>query len=229
MVVTKTYFTTRQINIMRGRAQRAAEMPEPVVDGWSKCSADPMALLAAFKSLRIRDGYVLRAYQYYAGGDGNAFVWALPVDADFPEPQSIDGAGRVGLFNPPRPPRALERTMQGIEGDDTPRSYLSASIFCRELGEFGAFWHGCGWSTRSIVGADPTVEDPDRWQWSEKRPTDWRPCVELSRREARVIFYCLGGLGGWTIRRHVDTYGRRNDDVRGQSTELAFGGGGFLF
>lgn len=166
MAVTKTYFTVRQINILRGRAQRAAAMPEPVVEGWSKCTADPMRLLAAFKSLRVREGYVLRAYQYFTGGNGNSVVCALPVAADFPEPDNCRGE-RADLFDPPRPLLALERMMQGIDGDGTPRSYLSASIFLRELTELGALWHGCDWSTRSIVGTDPTLDDPDHWEWSE--------------------------------------------------------------
>ena len=55
-----------------------------------------MQVLAVFTSLWIKDGYILRAYQYRFQGNGNSLGWALPVDAEFPEPDNSPRA--EGLF-----------------------------------------------------------------------------------------------------------------------------------
>lgn len=46
--------------------------------------------------------------------------------------------------------------MEAIEGDGSHWSYLSASIFMREINEFGASWHGCSWSTHEIIDKNPS-------------------------------------------------------------------------
>jgi hypothetical protein len=42
--------------------------------------------------------------------------------------------------------------MDAIPGDGTPESYMEASLLMRELGEFGALWHGRSWGTHEIIG-----------------------------------------------------------------------------
>jgi hypothetical protein len=119
-----------------------------------------MAVLAAFPTLWMRGGFVLRAYQFCAGGNANAVVWAVPGNQPLREPDP-DKA-------PPRPPDALDDFMEAIEGDGSPRSYLSASIFARECSELGADWHGRGWSDVQIIYEDPLKSgktDADRWKW----------------------------------------------------------------
>lgn len=227
MAATRTYFTAKEIRVLRRRAARAAVVRGRPPEGWSKSSADPMRVLAVFTSLRVREGWVLRAYQYFSRGNGNAVVWALPADADFLDPREY--AGSNGPLDPPRPPGALAETMRAIDGDGTPLSYLSASIFARELGEFGAFWHGHRWSTRSIVDADPSRERPDRWRWDRRRPADWRPCVAETARGVRVVFFSYGALGGETVDKHADTYRRSGYVFRTQQTGLALGGPGLVF
>ena len=92
-------------------------MPAP--DGWSKSSINPIDVLAVFEPLRIKDGYILRAYQHREGNDGHGVVWAMPVDADFPAPGNAQLTENV-LFGSPKPPTALEDFMEVIEGDDSP-------------------------------------------------------------------------------------------------------------
>lgn len=46
-----------------------------------KSLVEPCSLLAAFPSLRLRSGYTLRAFSFCEGGNGNAFVYATPMDA----------------------------------------------------------------------------------------------------------------------------------------------------
>ena len=144
-----------------------------------------MAVLAVFKSLWIKDGYILRAYQFREGGNGNGVVWAMPVDAEFPEP---DKCPRVkdAFLEPPKPPAALDDVMKAIDGDGSPWSYLCASLLCRELSEFGAMWHGCSWDTHAILGENPFRAkegntpncDPAAWKWrvlpAGEKNLEWR-------------------------------------------------------
>jgi len=82
---------------------------------------------------------------------------------------------------------ALDNLMEVIEGDDSHWSYLSASIFLREIHEFGAFWHGCSWSTNEIIDKHPSdyfqqaqgdseennpFTQADDWKWSKEEPKE---------------------------------------------------------
>ena len=108
-----------------------------------------MNLLGVFTALRVKPGFVLRAYQFRSGGNGNGVVWAMPTDALLPEPSECPRLTDQFL-EPPKPPLALDDLMDAIEGDGTPWSYLSSSLFAREAQEVGAMWHGCHWSTHKI-------------------------------------------------------------------------------
>ena len=142
-------FPTKRIAQLRRRASKAAELPEEVPEGWSVSTVDPMAVLAVFKPLRIKEGFVLRAYQFHSSGNGNGFVWAMPVDADFPDPDDCPRLKDTFLESP-KPPAALDHVMDAIDGDGSPWSYMCASILARELAEFVAMWHGCSWGTHTI-------------------------------------------------------------------------------
>lgn len=127
----------------------------PERDGWTKSAVNPNTLLRCFPALRLKNGFVLRAYVYRDGsGNGNGVVWAMPANTCFPEPERCPRVEDAWLA-PPKPPGALENYMAAVEGDGAPWSYLSASILARELREFGALWHGCSWSTHAILGSDP--------------------------------------------------------------------------
>ena len=143
-----------------------------------------------------------RAYQFHEGGNGNGFVWAIPVDAEFPDPEDCLRLKDVFL-EPPKPPAALDNFMDAIEGDGSPWSYMCASILMRELAEFGAMWHGCDWSTHTILG---TIEDGQEsvikratnsttgWEFLGSKPADWRPCVEQDARQIRVTFFTYNAM-----------------------------------
>lgn len=146
-----TTFTLAKVQQLRTRAAKLAQPRRNVPEDWSISAVDPMTVLAVFKPLRIKEGYILRAYQFCSGGNGNGFVWAMPTDADFPDPEQCPRLEDVFL-EPPKPPAALDDAMEAIDGDGSPWSYLCASLLCRQLREFGAMWHGCDWSTHSILG-----------------------------------------------------------------------------
>ncbi|HUT79046.1 MAG TPA: hypothetical protein VM285_15210 [Polyangia bacterium] len=244
-----TYFTKRRFNgLFR---HRGVESPRSVgvepPDGWSKIAPDPMALLAGYPHLRLRSGLVLRAYQYRSGGNGNAVVWAMPADAPYPEPWEC-ATDEWRFASPPRPAGVLDDFMEAVEADDTAEGYVSASIFARDCAELGAMWHGCGWSTHTILFSDPftdkqarkwgfVVESPwppemarTGWCWIGPRPRRWEPRFTRAAAGPTVTFHTFSALGQESITRHVDVCppGGRLVSPR-RTVHLAEGPGGFLF
>lgn len=78
---------------------------------------------------------------------------------------------------------------------------MCASIFYREAREYGAMWHGCDWSTHTVLGSDPWDTNKgksssmnfhsrslDEWEWELPRPTDWRPYV-IEKDDSFTIFF----------------------------------------
>jgi hypothetical protein len=197
---------------------------------------DPTTVLVPFTSLRLRAGFILRAYQFKAGGNGNAVVWAVPVDVEFPDPGLCPRLQGVFL-TPPKPPGALDDIMEAIEGDGTPWSYLCASLLARELGEFGALWHGSEWGTHDILGAEPwkttkrhrTGSQEEIWQWSEPKPVVWKPRVHVAGDVITVTFFTYTALGQEKIIQHIDTFKPGNYQFATQHKVLATGPAGYVW
>ena len=182
------------------KSRLTAELPQ----GWSKSYLDPTPLIDFFEPLRIKEGYVLRAYLYRNCLSAKGVVYALPECAEFPDP------GLCPPNSPPRPPEALDNFMSAIEGDGSPWSYLAASILARELEEFGSEGDGVAWTMNLVLDDDPwmstngTSEWPKRrsftarnssWAWRMPRPLNWQPDVFVNETVVRVRFYSYSGLG----------------------------------
>jgi hypothetical protein len=212
-----------------------------------------MRLLAAFPALSVRAGWVLRAYQFRASGNGNGVVWAMPEDAPFPEPsecpQTVSEPVPGVALRPPRPARALDDVMEVIEGESRPWTYLSASIFAREASELGALWHGSSWGVERVLDADPWLappqdlevefardSTPDAWSWNgwarnEAVNRDWRPAVDDSG-DAGVTVSLLAYSGHIPeeIVRHVDRFDTPGSyRLHSEREQVAEGPGGFIF
>lgn len=184
-----------EINALR---EKAAALSQPIEgqeepEGWSKSRTDPGKLVGLFAPLRLRKGYVLRAYVFREEGNGNGVIWAMPEDAAFPAPEDCPTVENH-LLKAPKPWDALDDPMEAIEGDGSAWSYLAASLLRRELREFGAMWHGCNWSTHFLLDDDPWKGGPpaddasplerptstaDQWKWLGPRPTQWGPQVRV--------------------------------------------------
>ena len=183
------FMDAKEITELRRRAHEVAWLSDDYPEGWSRRPDDPARIVPLFDGLRLKTGFVLRAYQFLEGGNGNGVVWALPEGADFPDP--VDCQRLEGRFlKPPRPAAALEDFREAIEGDGSPLSYLYASLASRELWEFGARWHGVSWGTVKILDASPWEHGEaapkdlrraidDDWKWERPQPEDWRPRVEV--------------------------------------------------
>lgn len=240
-----TVFPITRIRKLRKNAQRAAALPEFIPSGWSKSAVAPGRLLECFSSIRLKPGFRLRAFQFREGGNGNGFIWALPDGVPFPDPDEcprLDGR----FLDPPKPPGAVE-VLEAIEGDGSPWSYLSASIFAREAGEFGAMWHGISWGVEEILWRPPFVtrdastephieayllspdEEGSEWRWVSKPPDLWRPSCTFDFDGATVAFLTRTGLGRESIRLHVDRYRHGSYQFETGVTDVAEGPRGFLW
>ncbi len=234
-----------KINELR---EKAAALSQPVEgqeepQGWSKSRVDPGKLVELFSPLRLRKGYVLRAYVFREEGNGNGVVWAMPEGADFPAPKDCPTLENH-LLKAPKPWDALDDPMEAIEGDGSAWSYLAASLLRRELREFGAMWHGCNWGTHFLLDNDPWKDGPpsegasplerptsnaDQWKWLGPRPAEWGPQVRMENGQVTVTFYTYSGLEKQAIYRHTDTYRAGKYRAKVEQEKIAEGPEGYLF
>jgi len=243
-----TVFAVAEIHRMIRRARRAGELRQDEFEpqGWSVCSIDPRQLLAIFDSLRLKEGFALRAYQFKEGGNGNAFVYAMPADRPLPEPRECP-TDDSRFLAPPIPMGSLDDFMEAIEGDGTLWSYLSASLMSREMSEIGAMWHGAGWSTHRLLGRNPLSRVSERrtkrnggiddlpdlergpWEWVGEEPKVWRPAVTMGDDSVEVKFHTYSGHCRESIYRHVDSYRIGVYCFSSERTVIAGGPGGYIF
>ncbi len=101
-MMTTTTFPLTKLQRLRERTAKLVRTPLFGPERWSKSVVDPMKVLAVFKKcLWIKKGYVLRAYLFREDGKSDGIVWAMPADADFPNPSIAPscGANCIGLPN----------------------------------------------------------------------------------------------------------------------------------
>jgi hypothetical protein len=241
-------FPTKWVAGLMQRARKVFTTTSEPPQGWTKMRVDLNRFLAVFKSLRIKEGRVLRAYQWCSGGNGYGVVCALPQDLPFPEPEECE----ITPSDYPKefvlvPQGALNDPMEAIEGDLSLWSYMEASIFARELGEIGAMWHGINWWTHKLLDRDDfskpsppkDILSPDlyappdlfvhNWDWLKPQPEDWRPIVKQEGDLVTVVFYTYSGHGRHRIYRHEDEYEVGSYCFDTMRIEIAERGGGFLF
>lgn len=224
-------FTAAEIKAWRARLTQFGQLPQETPNGWSKSPIEPAKMLTVFPELKLREGYVLRAYVFKEDANSNGFVWALPADAEFPAPEDCPRL-ESHFLKPPKPFDALDDAMEVIAGDDTPESYLHASLLRRELKEFGGGWHGVRWGVNTVLDDTPwnrppageeespamyPESKPEEWKWIAPRPDDWKPEVRLEKDKAIVTFYSYTPLSAELddgqeekerVIRHTETYRR---------------------
>lgn len=222
--------------------RKPVKFPKNGPEGWSKCKVDPGKLLKNFRTLRIKKGFVLRAYHFRERGNGNAIVWAMPKKSPYPPPESCTKL-MDKFLQPPKPEFALADFMEAIDGDMSAWSYLSASIFMREVSEFGALWHGHNWYTHSIIESDPfegliqsaNEEQNDlsqnsvSWEWLTKKPEVWQPSVRINDSETVVKFYSYSKLVTKAFYSHTDTFVTGKYTCKSENVIIAKNGSGYCF
>ena len=210
-------FPLAEICALRERATKRADALPKGPQGWSISPVDPMKVVEVFESLHVRHGWVLRAYQFRSGGDGNGFVWALKEGDHFPEPTDKGnewGVSRISQpfasvpISNPKPPGALVDFREVIEGDGTPLSYLCASVLARELFEFGALWHGRFWRAVEL-----DIEDPE---------------VVIEEDHIAVRLSCYTDLGCSGFFNYVDRYRNGSYVFESETTDVMVCGAGYI-
>jgi hypothetical protein len=236
-------FSAAKLEDIRKKSRKVTQILDPtnIPEGWSKSTLDPQKLLGFFKQLKLREGFVLRAYQFNEEQNGESVIWALPVDAEFPEPADCPRLENTGNKTP-KPFDALDDVMQAVTGDDSAASYLAASVFRREMQSLGVLWHGMKWNTHTILDKEPRPDDlakeedeifsksplgdPDEWTWKEDRPRDWSPQVRLEKDRVTVTFYSYSPLYTEGFYRHTDVYRRGMYRARSEDKQIAEGTAG---
>lgn len=212
-------FTVKRVNQMREKlaAARATAGQSLQSDGWHKSDLSPEMLLDTFNCLWLKDGYVLRAYIYKAGENGNGIVWAMPSDSSYPEPSECTKLTDQFL-EPPKPEHALDDFMEAIDGDRSEWSYMCASILHRELEEFGARWHGCNWSDQKIISMKSSP--PSVWSKS--------PCVIIDDIKLSCYYHTISEQSGLLIQNQYDFEAESYSHVLSMN-EIESTGSGFLY
>jgi hypothetical protein len=200
---------------------------------WVAVTVKPGQMVAAAPDLALKPGYALHGYLYRENRDMNGVVWALPAGQALPAPADCDedvvpdlswALDRLDL-EAPHPADAPLNTMDAITGEQTPLSYLAASLLGREFSEFGADYHGIYWGDFTLL-EDSHLSETD-WEWREDLPDAWQPQVEIYDNEIVVTFYSTSAARRHIIARHVDTYAPGNYAFETDEAIVATGGKGF--
>jgi hypothetical protein len=213
-------------------------------EGWSLSEINPAAALEHLPSLHLKKGWKLVGYQFKSGNNGNGVVCAIPETSAFDLSSCLAQNKEVVpgvVLAIPSPPDCADSFMDAIESDGSLKAYLQASILFREFNEFGATWHGCSWSTHTILLADPwnrklkpkdreEITDQIHWKFEMDRPDCWEPSVKRQGEAVTVSFFTFSALGSEAIYLHRDRYASPSMIPEAEEEQIiATGRGGFIF
>lgn len=175
MSISET-FPAAELNGIQHEARKLDRIPgyEYEPDAWQINPANPSRLMPLFHPLRLKDGFVLRAYLQDGHLYARGLVYAIPATSLFPEAEDCMRANSQGMIMP-IPEDALINPMLAIECGNTPRAFLMASLLRRELREFGARCHGLNWRMHTII--DEKIFCPDNTHLTQDT-LPWDPVDE---------------------------------------------------
>ena len=164
----------------------------------------------------------------------------MPENSAFPRPETYLSK-TDSLDAVPKPPEAVP-VEDIIIGNRKPWSYLEASIFLREIREFGAQWHGCFWSDVEILCQNPFDKNsinskrfsndrfnPRQWKWSKRKVSDWRPKIIHEPKRVRVLFLTYNSVGREVIELKEDFYAKGGYKPDFKKHLIAHGPGGKIY
>lgn len=171
---------------------------------WTLSTVNPAAALVKLPGLQLKPNIHLVSYLFRSEGSGTGIIWAVPESLSSTAQLEQPLATSTALSKIPKPNGALSSFMEGIEGDRTPASFLVASIFRRELQEFGAKGDRINWGHHRLI---ETVPDSVQWQWVDECPKECFSKVKVTPDgQAIVEFFTCRVVTPVTLYRHLDYY-----------------------
>lgn len=171
---------------------------------WALSTVNPGAALLKLPGLHLNPLWRLVAYLYREGASSAGLVLAVPIDRATTAQLEAALADSQGLKQPPQPNGALCDFMEAIQGDRSAASFMVASLFCRELREFGTAGRYRNWTHHRLIDAIPPQV---KWQWQTEQPKVLTPKVQLlPDGRAIVEFFTCRVSAGVAIYRHLDQY-----------------------
>ncbi|MGF1457466.1 MAG: hypothetical protein ACFBSG_00410 [Leptolyngbyaceae cyanobacterium] len=172
---------------------------------WYISTIDPAAALAKLPGLTIKDKVKLVTFLQRQSMGGMGVTWALPelMSTTAALESAIESAG-VGAI-PPHPKGVLGNIMDGMAGDRSPASYISASILLRELKELGRSGQNCRWTHHRLIASPPANRE---WQWRTQKPfANLSPKIQIQDDQSVLVeFFSCRTAPPISIFRHVDQY-----------------------
>lgn len=195
-------------------------LPAPNQEGrWFISTVDPAEALTKLPGLWIQPGIRLICYlrQDKTGGIGNTIAIPGLLSTTEQLDAAIEQAAKTG--QPPAPAGMLPNLMAALDGDGSLSSFLSASIFVREVREFGRFGQYARWIHHRFVNAPPAQV---KWQWRAKAPEDLSPKVIL-RQDSEVVveYYSCRVKQPIALFRHLDRYPANSYIAQNQDQVIA--------
>lgn len=181
------------------------QLPAPNQEGrWYLSTLDGADALNKLPGLWLKPGIRLVTYLQQQPNAGHGLTWAVPELLSTTEYLENAIAQANQTQQPPRPAGALASVMEALEGDGSLASFLAASVFLREIREFGRFGKTTRWSHHRFVASPPTKVS---WQWRTKPPQDLAPkVVVLPDTQIVVEFFSCRVVPPIALFRHVDRY-----------------------
>ena len=188
---TVVYFPAGWVSGLRNATQNADigfDSGYAGSSGETKYLNNLTAALDPYDHIRLREGYKLEGYR--VSDYLQAYIVPFVVEENV---TALPMTNRTRLL----PEGADKNISRYIEGDDSPESYLEASVFLRELYAIGAWWHArIGWPQQTVL------ESPEM------------PGVAINSTHATVTIHTEELYCGYrTVTRYTDTYSRMNYEV----------------
>jgi hypothetical protein len=179
-------------------------LPAPNREGrWYLSTKDPGDSLNRLPGLWLKAGIRLVTYLQCQADGGTGITWAMPELLSTTE-YLEEAIEKASDNSPPHPVGALPNVMNGLEGDGSLSSFLAASIFLREIREFGRFGRQSRWIHHRFVAEVPGKV---AWQWKAKSPQDFSTkVVTLPDGQVVVEFFSCRVQRPIALFRHVDRY-----------------------
>lgn len=174
-------------------------------DAWFISLINPGAALLKLPGLRLKADCRLVSYLYRSTEDGVGVIFAVPERSSTTAHLEEALHRSAGLNQPPKPQDALAHTMDAIEGDRSPVSFMVASLLHREFQEFGALGNHCRWKHHHLIDTIPAQADC-HWQVEQPVKDLAAKAKVMPDGQAVVEFFSYRTGKATVIYRHFDHY-----------------------